>query len=300
MKRVNLFIVGAAKSGTSSLWAALGMHSDIITPPDELYKEPSYFTPIANHIGIDKYHQLFAAAGSQRYLLDASTSYLTSPGAAQAIFDYNPDAKIIIVLRHPSARAYSLYCWMVAEGYEWASTFEEALVLEETRVLTPNDKSSMPNYFWNYMYKRSGLYTAQVTRYAKLFGKNLHIVNFHDLIARPIAEVEGILEFIDLQKVSLGLQRENPSYRVYHPRLSFEVRKLQQKLGNRFPSAFSGSKARRDWIVNMCQTRHRPPALDPRTRALLDDFFTRDLERLSDMFGITLGDVDQRNDIIPD
>ena len=288
-RRVNLFLVGAAKAGTSSLWAALKQHEDIFAPEDELNKEPSYFTPIANHNGLQWYHSLYEAACSEQYLIDASTPYLTHPDAAAAIHSYNPEAKVIIVLRDPAARAYSLYCWMVAEGYEWASSFEVALELEDQRVKTPEDRVSMPNYFWNYMYKRSGLYKSQVDRFADLFGDRLLLIDFHKLISDPGGQLLQIMDFLDITHFDLNLERENPSRRAFSPSLTFTTRKLQQRLGNRFPHYFGQSKRQRDFLVRATTSKRRPPSLDPDTREMLDIYFANDLEALRTAYGLSLG-----------
>lgn len=286
--RVNLFLVGAAKAGTSSLWAALRTHSEIFAPADELYKEPAFFTPIARNIGLDGYHAIFAAAADQRYLLDASTAYLTHPGAAQEIQAYNPEARVIAVLRNPADRAHSLYCWMVAEGYEWVTSFEAAIALEERRARTPGDRVSMPNYFWNYMYKRSGLYSEQVQRYRDAFGDRLLIVDFAELVMAPDRVLAQVQDFLDLPQERLILPRENPARGVISPQLSCAMRHAQQRLTNRFPHVFGGTKRRRDILVRAAQGWSRPPKLRPETRAKLNAFFAPDLDLLALRHGVDL------------
>lgn len=288
--KVNLFIVGAAKAGTSSLWAALKQHPAVFAPADELHKEPSFFTPIANHIGLERYHKLYADAKTEQYLMDASTPYLTHPGAAEAIHDYNPNAKIIIILRNPTDRAYSHYCWMVAEGYEWVPSFDEALALEEQRVNTPEDRASMPNYFWNYMYKRSGLYKGQVDRFMRSFGINVLLINFHDLVNYPNDQLSRIQDFLDIDPIALPLERENPALSVYSPSLTFATRKFQQRLTNRFPSYFNRTKRRRDALVRATQLPWRPPPLSALTRQKLDAYFAADLDLLRTCYGLDIAD----------
>jgi hypothetical protein len=285
---VNLFIAGAAKAGTSSLWSALKQHPSVFAPHDELNKELCFFTPIASHIGLARYHSFFSEAGSERYLMDASTPYLTHPDAAQAIHNYNPEAKIIIVLRHPTSRAYSLYLWMVADGYEWAPSFEAALDLEDARAARPTDRRSMPQYFWNYMYRKSGLYYDQVQRFETLFGYNMLLVNFHDLVAQPAKQFERILDFLQLEKVNLKLERENPSMQVISPRLSFAARRLQQRVWSRLPARFGQTKMSRDFLLSLCTTNRRPAEMKLATRVALDAYFAADLARLRNHYGLNL------------
>lgn len=288
MSLTNLFIVGAAKAGTSSLWGALGRHPQIFSPSEELYKEPSFFTPIASGCGLDWYERLFWEGQELAYRLDGSTAYLATPQSAKAIHEYNPDARIIIILRHPTSRAYSLYLWMVAEGCEWAPSFEYALGLEEERAIQPTDRNSMPQYFWNYMYCRLGLYYEQVLRYTTLFDSNVLLVNFHEMIKQPAAEIDRIQDFLGLEKANLTLQRENPSMQVISPWLCFAARRLQERIYRRLPSSFQRSKRSRDFLLSLCTTKRRPEPMKPETRERLDRYFAGDLERLRKRYGIDL------------
>lgn len=286
--RVNLFLVGAAKAGTSSLWAALRKHPEIFAPADELNKEPSYFSAIARHNGISWYEEQFSDGARQRYRLDASTAYLTSPEAAAQIYAYNPDARILIVLRDPVARAYSLYNWMVADGYEWAPNFERALDLEDIRFAAPHDRRSMPQYFWNYMYRRSGLYADQVSRYTRLFGDRVLLVSFAELVRNPDNEIDRILGFLGVARRPLAVERENPSLQVLNPRLSFTARRAQQWLSARLPARFAATKARRDFLLRAVQSRHRPAPMRGDTKARLEQYFAPELDRVHRLFGLDL------------
>ena len=97
------------------------------------YKEPCFFV---NGYGIDsleRYLSLFSPVKQQKIIGDASTAYLAAPESAEKIHRFNPDAKILICLRNPADRAYSLYCWMLQEGYERLYPFEHALACEASR-----------------------------------------------------------------------------------------------------------------------------------------------------------------------
>jgi hypothetical protein len=114
MKKVNLFIVGAAKAGTTSLWSHFSKHPDVFTTSDELHKEPAFLSDYGVHMGSKKYHALFSGSEYEKYICDASTSYLTSSESARRIYEYNPESKVICLLRNPIDRAYSLIIgWLV-------------------------------------------------------------------------------------------------------------------------------------------------------------------------------------------
>src|SRR5690349_8105845 len=98
----NFFIVGAAKSGTTSLWQYLKQHPDIFMPPDIALKEPAYY---CDTYGVEAYAayllMFFKDAANQKRIGEASTTYLTSPESAGKIRDAVPDARIIMLLRNP-------------------------------------------------------------------------------------------------------------------------------------------------------------------------------------------------------
>ena len=148
----NFFIVGAARSGTTSMWEYLKQHPDIFMPEGFAYKEPSYFCNLYGYNDFNLYLELFAGVKEEKAVGEASTPYLTSPESAAWIREVYPAAKIIILLRNPVDRAYSMYNWMIKEGYEGVYPFEEALDVEKVRIKDEHFKYINPQYYHNYLY----------------------------------------------------------------------------------------------------------------------------------------------------
>jgi Sulfotransferase family len=181
----NLFIVGAARAGTTSLYHYLGQHPEIYMSP---LKEPDFFSPRANPrrwvekaYSEEAYLALFADARTEKLLGEASTSYLWFPTAARAIHARVPDAKILIVLREPIERAYSHYLMDVSDGVE-ERIFSE-VIHDAARRHTPS-------------YADFGLYCEQVRRYLDLFGDDVLVLFFEPLFADPRTGLRGIFEFL--------------------------------------------------------------------------------------------------------
>ncbi|HKZ33967.1 MAG TPA: sulfotransferase [Candidatus Nanoarchaeia archaeon] len=111
MRRPNLFIVGAGRSGTTTLYEWLKQHPDVFMSE---VKGPNFFGEEPNpafkefHKNEKKYLSLFAKAGNKKILGEAS-HYFWSETAPKEIKKFNPEAKIIILLRHPMEIAYSYY-----------------------------------------------------------------------------------------------------------------------------------------------------------------------------------------------
>lgn len=107
-RKPSIFMIGAAKTGTTATAAMLAQHPALSLG---LVKEPHFFSADAMfERGIEWYEQLFSEAGEGERCIDASVSYssaLYGSRAAERIAAYAPDAKIILLLREPAKRAES-------------------------------------------------------------------------------------------------------------------------------------------------------------------------------------------------
>ena len=202
---VNFFIVGAAKSGTTSIANYLNQHPDVFIPS---VKEPKYFTVKDNifpHNGpgdniIDELVVRDLAEYNALYLGkddvtcgDASVDYLFYKNAAKRIVNYNENSKIIIILRNPVDRAYSAYLHLFRDGRETLS-FEEALSVEEKRF------GRNWEFFWRYF--ECGLYSSQVKRYLDLFPlHNIKIILFDDFVSNELSLIRDLYQFIGVDSI---------------------------------------------------------------------------------------------------
>lgn len=136
-KRIpNLFIVGAMKSGTTSIHNYLNTHPEIFMSKKP--KEPRYFVKELNWSkGEDWYLSLFELAGDARIIGESSTDYTKLPvyqGVAQNIASFNPEARIIYIMRDPVERSISHYWWDVqysAEGRNMLTAIQKVTYLTD-------------------------------------------------------------------------------------------------------------------------------------------------------------------------
>jgi len=109
--KVNLFIVGAQKAGTTALAHNLRKHPNVHIADGEL----QYFTRVLSGRQArddDRYFRRVLGSRKEtplRYIGEKSPSYAVSPRALALLWDYNPDAKIFMCLRHPILRMYSRF-----------------------------------------------------------------------------------------------------------------------------------------------------------------------------------------------
>jgi hypothetical protein len=141
MRTPDFFIIGAAKSGTTSLYEYLRGHPEIFISPR---KSPRYFAPdlatagVAKnlHHGADReaYLALFREARDEKRVGEASVRYIYSTEAPRLIHDFEPAARIVAMLRSPVDMMYALHNQRVSSGAEPITDFEAALAAEDQRL----------------------------------------------------------------------------------------------------------------------------------------------------------------------
>lgn len=135
MNKPNLFIIGAPKCGTTSLYHYLQGHPQIYMSP---IKEPRFFSEdISARRAVETwkdYGKLFDGAGPEHiYVGEASPSYLRSHTAAKNIYAFNPEARILVMLRHPVEMLSAYHAELVYHFNEDVQNLENAWRLQELR-----------------------------------------------------------------------------------------------------------------------------------------------------------------------
>ena len=248
-------------------------------------KEPSYFAE-GYGVSFREYFQLFEAGRGKRAVGEASTIYLEFPLSAKWIFEILGGIKIVIILRDPAERAFSLHSWMLMEGYEPCPSFEAALAREKD--LLPRSMEheffvrEYPNYL--YFYKESGMYYRSVMRFVQLFRpENVHVILFDDLKEQPRQVFEQVCRFLGLAPgYRPDFAVHNVSVHPRHPRLQYALRCLT----TRFFVPEEPVRALLDWNIRVGSRPVKPASLINRLRAefagdikALEGLIARDLSR---------------------
>ncbi len=203
MKKLpNFLIVGAAKSGTTSLHNYLNQHPEVFMPSynnGTNVKEPQFFVKkkVINriHFGIwswKEYEELFKQVNNEKAIGEASVFYLYYyKEAIKNIHKYlGSDIKIIIILRNPIERAFSAYKH-VSRGTKEFLSFERALIDEEKRLEEDSTLTPMIRY------KDMGLYYNMVNAYMHSF-KNVHVLLYDEFSNNTYVELKKIYNFLDI------------------------------------------------------------------------------------------------------
>ena len=295
VREPNFFLVGASRAGTTSLVDHLTQHPDVYMPGGADPKEPSHFCELtpswaARYREEAAYLELFRAAGSAAAVGDGSTTYLPSPESPWRIRSRFPGARILIVLRNPADRAFSLYTLLCELGFEWLPTFERALAEEDARTASERFRVENPFWFYAYQYFRSGLYADQVERYLTAFPpERVKVVLFEDLRRDAVATTRELYRFLD---VDPGFA---PAVAVHNRSTSpFSVR-LQRALGAAWRThplkSFDGPPRAFDRMIpyvfwaNLRLGALRRRAFAPETRRELLRRYAADVRRTSDLVG---------------
>ena len=178
MKRANLFVLGAQKSGTSSLHYYLKFVNAIHMCNA---KETFFFTQ-DNWRDFDSYHQNYQNSGNAKYCGESSTAYTMQPAypnVAPRLHEYNSQANLIYIVRDPIERAISNYWWNVH------------LCLETRRPLEAIKS--------NLQYQQTSDYAFQIRPYLDLFDQNqLKFVLFEDLKQSPRQMISQICDWLEI------------------------------------------------------------------------------------------------------
>jgi len=107
MNRVNLFVIGVNKAGTSWLYYLLSQHPDIfMSDVKELY---FFGTEQSGPGDLDAYHGHFPFDADYRYFGEATVMYYRESLVADEIAAYNPEARLLAIVRDPVERLISQY-----------------------------------------------------------------------------------------------------------------------------------------------------------------------------------------------
>lgn len=193
MRTPDFLIVGAAKSGTTSLARYLDQHDEISLVSERLEFFGEYENPAFKIQDQSDYLKLFEDIPVAVMAGEKSVSYLYSDLAPEQIFSLNSNMRIIIILRNPITRAYSDYWHRVRGGVEELS-FSEALDEEPNRI----QKGAR----FELHYATYGLYGKKVAAYQNRFGKeNVLILNYDELKRNPGATCSKCHEFLGVSGV---------------------------------------------------------------------------------------------------
>jgi hypothetical protein len=287
----NFFVIGAPKSGTTSLSEYLGGHPNIYFSK---VKEPHFFDLDASKrlkLRLQTYLSLFSEADPYLHQAvgEGSTGYLFSEVAVSEILKFNPDAKFIVLLRNPVDLVQSWHSEMYFEGVEDNPEFEVAWRLEKARRLG----KSVPRACWEpkkLFYSEWGKLGVQVERLFSLADRDsVKVILFDDFVADTRRAYGEVLTFLGVRPDERAIfPAVNENRNLRHPGLQRSLAWLANYV--RMIRAISGLKLSmgvglfpRALLLNSKPVPRKP--ISPILRAELTDFYREDVQKLSRLLG---------------
>lgn len=224
----NFMCLGAAKSGTTTLYDILRQHPDIYIPA---FKEPHFFDIPENYKnGIEWYKRNYFRNANKKIIADFTPSYFFEKEAPKRIFkNLGRDMKFLVVFRNPVDRAYSHYLHSKRDDHE-SENFAKSLELEVSRLKKHENQSDYLSYL-RHSYVHQGLYAQMIDRYLQYFSlDNFLFIHFEDeLLQERELTIKRILEFLEIDSSVLLRTniRSNPSSKEK----SKSLKKLMNKRG---------------------------------------------------------------------
>lgn len=291
--RPNLFVVGDAKCGTTSLYQMFAVAPAV---GKSRRKELHYFSApellervagpgderIPRTIIRDEATYLSKFAGVDPALpviVDVSPSYFRYPEAAARIRAFAPDARILITLREPAAKVFSQYVHLWSARRETLS-FEEGFERSAER-----RRAGFSDMF---DYEGGGRYADAVRSYLDVFGRDrVLVVLFEELVGSYDSARARLEAFLGIDLPPGPLPRANVSGRLESRALAriLENRTLRQLRETLLPP---GLRVRISQGIRSRLSVQRP-TIAPETRAFLQRHFAPDVARLEAILGIETG-----------
>jgi hypothetical protein len=295
MKLPTFIVIGAPKSGTTSLFYYLKQHPDVFLPERkelhffsyEYLKEHAKGPGDAGILAAlcsdrETYESYYRSADASAAVGEFSPSYLFFSDTAEKIFDALGKVRIIAILRNPVEKAYSQYMHLVRDNLENLS-FLEALHAEEER-----KKNGWSDIWW---YAKSSRYSDKIKKFFNVFGKDsAKVILFEEFTNDPSKILRDICDFIgvngdfpfDTSKVynKTGQPRSKLIANFFsRPNLVKAVAKKIIPERIRFPLRIA---------LHALNTGDKDP-IDPSSKKYLKDLFRNDSLKLEKLIGRKTG-----------
>ena len=273
----DFIIVGAAKSGTTSLYHYISSHPNLYMSipkeinffsSQEINKQNLYYN-YHSVDSLDEYKKYFQKAKNSSVIGEGSVSYLFYPSVPERIKELLPDVKILILLRSPVERAFSHYLMDYRMGLINCS-FEDVVYRRST------DKKI--NLFFQ-QYIELGLYHDQVKRYLDVFGRErVKILLQEDLRNLKDKTMKDIFDFLDVDvSYEPDMSQEYNSFSM--PKNAF-VKKLYSSYFNRVLVGRLFSDTLKKKLKKILFQIKVKPTIEPETSFYLHRLYEKDIHNL--------------------
>lgn len=289
----NFFLAGVPRAGTTSLYFYLGQHPQIYVSP---VKEPTFFGAADLHrygselvryairdraalkpylegkappgppplvLERDSYLDLFRAAGNARAVGEGTVGYFWLPGAARAIYDAVPEARLIFMLRDPAERLFSQH--LAALWHDPRGTFQQRFAHPGPGLL------------------EEGRFATNLSRFFDLFpADHIRVYLYEDYQADPRAVLRDVFGFLGVDRDhTVDLSRRHNE--TLTPRWLW-LHRLRQRLFGNASASWLPAAARRA-LGSLYHREGAKVKMDPADRRLVIDYYADEITRTAALIG---------------
>lgn len=292
----NFLVIGAGKSGTTSLYEYLNDHPEVYMSP---VKETNYFAlegeNINDNIGdpgqmrhypwsitdSESYGNLFANVTTEKAIGEVSPMYLYSEKAVKNIKEQLPNVKLIVILRQPTDRLYSRYLHLARESRTPTDSFEDAL--------------NRQSIWW----KRNdlvqeGFYFTHLSKYTSVFPKDqLLVILYDDLRKDPNGVIKSIYNFIGVDDTFMpNMEAEfNVSGIVANKgwdKIIGQNSIVKSWFSGLFPALMpliTKSKTLKTWVNQLRNKNLKRPPLSKDLKSKINEIYKQEIDQLQTLIG---------------
>lgn len=192
-KKINCFLIGVQKAGTSSFYNWLSQHPQINAPKE---MKDTHFFSHEKYLrkGTGWLESFYNSNVQKPVLLKGAVNYIYFSQIAGAIKEYNSESKFILILRDPAKRAFSAYQYFSKLGTEKRS-FEQAIKEElENKFSSEEDKGE-------FAYIDHGYYYKQIENWLRYFKKETLCIHIYEILFKsPEAALAETFDFLGIDK----------------------------------------------------------------------------------------------------
>ncbi len=292
MLKPNTFIIGAQKSATTSLYNWIAQHPDICAP-NSLKDYPIFLSKNHSEKEIESFEKEYFREGykEQKIILQGCVNYMFYRNGIENVYSFNPESKLICVLRNPTDRAISAYNYFKKLNLENLS-LKEALLQEESRAKKSQRQKN------NFTYKAHGLYFEQLEFIYSIFRKEqVLVLLYDDLKTKPEMVIKQTFDFLKVDNgIKVETKKLNVTGEIKHKPLHdllFKESKIRKFIVDNFIDpilpihrrtnlklAFLNWNTKKNKKVNENSFEHE--------RNDLKQFFKQDIEKLEKLIGKNL------------
>jgi hypothetical protein len=199
--------VGAPKSATTFFRFFLNKNKQIYIPEIDSNFWGDDINNLSLYKNMEDYLKIFGKNLEDKSIIcgEKTPFYFISEHALKSIYNYNNNAKIIIVLRNPIDAVYSYHNHNKVMGFEPINDFTEAWKAQQKRKISSYKipyfaKKDRIRYQYKYIYS----YDIHLEKILKIFTKeNVKIILFDELISFPEKTIYDTFDFLNVQRVEI-------------------------------------------------------------------------------------------------